>query len=213
MGNGQPGAGGPGRGPAGATFAVVVVALALVAAVPAALPAALPAAAHAAHQPGTGYRVLVMLHLLCVIGGFGFLAYNGAALSLTRRRGGGVSSGALAVNRDLSQLAELLIIGAFVFGVAAVGSSNKAITFGQGWVVGATVGWVVDLGLLHGFIRPRQRRYLALAGQVAEAPKEGGRPPEIAVLDQLERSIALGWGAFNLVVLVVVYLMVFQPGS
>lgn len=176
---------------------------------------AVPAAVHASASstPGTGYHVLVMLHLLCVIGGFGFLAYNGAHLSLLRRRGGGVSSGALVVNRDLSQLAELLIIAALVFGIAAVGSSSKTITFGQGWVVGAMVGWVVALSLLHGFIRPRQRRYLAVANRTAEIPPGGGRPPEVAVLDGLERAIALGWGGFNLVVLVVVYLMVFKPGS
>ena len=69
----------------------------------------------------TGYQVLVMLHLLCVIGGFGAVAYNGLYVSLAQRRAGGAGSRAiLEVNTLVSGLAELLIYAALVFGLGAV---------------------------------------------------------------------------------------------
>lgn len=61
----------------------------------------------------TGYRILVMLHLLCVIGGFGAVAYNALYLSLAQRRPGAAGAGAiLEVNTLVSGLAELLVVAA-----------------------------------------------------------------------------------------------------
>ena len=70
-----------------------------------------------------------MLHLLCVIGGFGCLAYNGLyLLAQPAARGGG---GALEINSCMSALAELLIYAAFVFGLAAVGASHSVWNFSR----------------------------------------------------------------------------------
>jgi len=158
------------------------------------------------------YHVLVFLHLVCVVGGFGFLAYNGVYLSLLRRRGTMMPS-ALDANRDLSQLAELLIVGAFLFGIGAVGASPH-YRLGQAWVATAIALWVIDMGVLHGLIRPRQRRYAAVAAAlVGEGPAPGGAPPAVAELDRLERVIAAGWALFNVVVVAVIFLMVFKPGG
>ena len=165
-----------------------------------------------AAPPSVWFNLVVLLHLLCVIGGFGYLGYNGIFLYLLRRRGAGGSVGALAANRDLSQLAELLVMGAFVFGVAAVGLSHE-FNFGQVWV-GAAMGlWALDIGILHGWIRPRQRRFVVVADQLATTETEAGAtPPGLADLNRLERAISGGWGAFNIIVVAVVYLMVFKPG-
>lgn len=164
---------------------------------------------------GTAYHLLVLGHLLCVIAGFGALAYNGLFLSLARRRGAAGLT-AMDVNRQVSGLAELLVYGAFLFGVAAVATSSSHWTFGQGWVAAALGLFVVDVGILHGVIKRNQRRYLALADRLAALSLDaGGRPGagDVARLDSLERRVAAGWGAFNLVVVAVVYLMVFRPGA
>jgi uncharacterized membrane protein len=152
----------------------------------------------------TGYQVLVMLHLLCVVGGFGALAYNGLYLFLARRRGPSASA-ALEVNAQISTLAELLIYAAVVFGIAAVGASHSVWKFSQGWVSAAFALAFVDIGVLHGWIKPHQRRF----GSTAEQAQAS----DVAVLDGLEKRISLGWGAFNLIVIAIVYLMVFKPGT
>ncbi len=160
---------------------------------------------------GTGYELLLTLHLLCVIGGFGFLAYTGLTLVVGRRRGASV--GTLEVTLQVSGLAELLVYGAFVFGGAAVGSS-KVWGFGQTWVSTALALFVVDIGILHAVIKRSQREYVALARSLVSASSlPAGRPPAVDRIEDLERRIALGWGAFNLVAVVVVLLMVFQPGA
>ena len=160
---------------------------------------------------GTGYDLLVTLHLLCVIGGFGFLAYTGFTLAVGRHRGAAV--GTLEVTLQVSALAELLIYGALVFGVAAVGSSH-VWGFGQTWVYLALTLYLVDIAILHGVIRSSQREYAALATGLAAAPPASGAgpPPELARIDQLERRIGVGWGVFNIIVVAVVFLMVFKPG-
>lgn len=162
---------------------------------------------------GTGFRLLLLFHLICVIGGFGSMAYNGLYFTLARRRGEPGEAAILETNNEVSTLSELLIYGAFVFGIAAVASSGHAYSFSQGWVVLAVVLYAVNLGVLHGLIRPRQRAYREAATRLAAtapmAPPD--RPPEIALLDRLDKQISAGWGIFNIVVLLVLYLMVFTP--
>jgi hypothetical protein len=164
------------------------------------------------------YRVLVVAHLLCVIGGFGTLAYNGLFLSLARRRGP-AGMAALDINRQVSGLAELLVYGAFLFGIGAVATSRSRWTFSQGWVSAAFALFIVDVGVLHGVIKRSQREYFALAEQLATSPGDGGatalatRSTEAARLSAIEKRISLGWGLFNLIVVVVVVLMVFRPGA
>ncbi len=163
---------------------------------------------------GTGYDVLVLLHVVCVVGGFGGLAYNGLTLALASRRGlEGVA--VLQVNQQVAQLAELLVYGAFLFGLAAIGASKSKYGFGQAWVSVAAALYVVDLGLLHGVIRPARKRYAATAEELSQVTvlTERERPPQVAVLDGLSKRISLGWGAFDLVVVVVLYLMIFKPGA
>lgn len=173
----------------------------------------------------TAYQVLVLFHILCVLGGFGALAYNGLFLSLARRRGaGGVV--ALDVNAQLSTLAELLVMGVLLFGVAAVAASSSRWGFGQAWVGAAIALFVVDIGVLHGLIKPTQRRYLSLARALEAAPAAGGGPGSggggpseaeraagAAQLTAFERRASLGWAIFNLLVVAAVYLMVFKPGA
>jgi uncharacterized membrane protein len=163
----------------------------------------------------TGYQILVMLHLLCVVGGFGAVAYNGLYISLAQRRPGAVGSSAIVeVNTLISGLAELLIYGALVFGVGAVTASNSQVKFSQAWVSAAFGIYLVDIGILHGWIRRSQRRYAAVLHEVEFAnPAAGTRPSQVAELEALEKRVALGWGAFNLLVVLAVYLMVFKPGG
>jgi hypothetical protein len=163
---------------------------------------------------GTGFKILVLLHIVCVVGGFGALAYNALYVSLAQRRPGGGTSAVLDVNRMVSGLAEALVYAAILFGIGAVGTSHKHITFGEAWVSAALAVAVADIGILHGWIRPNQRSYTAVV-QRLEAPPAAGesRDADVAALKALEKRVGFGWGAFNVLVVGALYLMVFQPGS
>jgi uncharacterized membrane protein len=162
---------------------------------------------------GTGFNILVMLHVLCVIGGFGALAYNGLYVSLAQRRPGGGTGAVLEINKLVSGLAEILVYAAFLFGIGAVASSHSQIKFGQAWVSAAFAVYVVDIGVLHGWIRPNQRRHAEVVDRLERPPVEGAdRDADVASLRSWEKRVGLGWGVFNVLVVGAVYLMVFQPG-
>jgi uncharacterized membrane protein len=151
------------------------------------------------------FRVLVLLHVLCVIGGFGALAYNALYASLAARRSGPGAGAVLEVNTLVSGLAELLLYAAFLFGVGAVGASHKTIKFGDAWVAAAMGVFLADIAILHAFIRPQRKAY-----EVVVRAAESGSVDR-AALRRLERRVGLGWAVFNVLVIGAVYLMVFQP--
>ena len=162
---------------------------------------------------GTGFHVLVLFHLICVIAGFGGLAFNALYMSLAQRRPAGGTSAVLDVNRMVSGLAEALVYAAVLFGIGAVGASHKQIGFGDAWVSAALAVVVVDIGILHGWIRPNQRRYSEVVKQLeTPAPQGVSRADELSQLHSYERRVGLGWGVFNVLVIGAVYLMTFQPG-
>ena len=163
---------------------------------------------------GTGFNILVMLHILCVVGGFGAVAYNGLYASLAQRRPAGGTSAVIEVNKLVSGLAEMLIYAALLFGIGAVSAAGKHsdIKFGDAWVAAAFAVYLVDVGILHGLIRPAQRRYSDVVKRL-ESPVGPGqdRDTDVATLKTLEKRVGFGWGLFNVLVIGAIYLMVFQP--
>ena len=162
---------------------------------------------------GTGFHVLELLHVICVVAGFGGLAFNALYMSLAQRRPKGGTSAVLEVNRMVSGLAEALIYAAILFGIGTVAASHKHIGFGDAWVSAALAVAVVDVGILHGWIRPNQRRYAHVVARLETPAAEGvSRDGDVASLHSYEKRVGLGWGAFNVLVIGALYLMTFQPG-
>jgi uncharacterized membrane protein len=162
----------------------------------------------------TGFKILVFLHILCVIAGFGALAYNALYMNLAQRRPAGGTGAVIEVNRLVSGLAEMFVYAALLFGVGAVSAGHPRIGFSDAWVSAALAVYLVDVGILHGWIRPHQRQYAATVARL-EAPADGAqsRDGDVAALNKLERQVSVGWAVFNLLVVGAVYLMVFKPGS
>jgi hypothetical protein len=67
------------------------------------------------------------------------------------------------------------------------------------------------LGLLHGVIHRSDRQYRVLLAQVNGAGS-GGATTEVAGLERLEQRMRLGWAGFDVLFLIILYLMVFTPG-
>ena len=113
----------------------------------------------------------------------------------------------------VAQVGEVLLYGAGVFGVVAAATGGSRTSFARPWVSAALVVFVVMVGLLHGLVRPAERRYRAAMLELAQAPAMAppARPPQLAELDRLYRRIGVGMGLFNILLLGVIYLMVFKP--
>lgn len=161
----------------------------------------------------TGYHILVMLHLLCVIGGFGALAYNALYMSLAQRRPAGGTGAVIEINTLVSGLAELLIYAALLFGIGAVASSHSTVKFSQAWVSAAFAVYLVAIGVLHGWIKRHQRLYAGLVAKLESGADPSTQQADVVELQKLEKRVGFGWGVFNVLVIAAVYLMVFKPGG
>jgi uncharacterized membrane protein len=164
---------------------------------------------------GSLYKFLLVLHIACVVLGFGALAFNGFNVGRASKHTGADRAGIVEASDEVSRIAEFFVYAAFVFGLLLVATSKSLYKFSQGWLSGAMALYIVDLGVLHGVIRRSQKQYSQLTDQVngAARPPGAAPPPGVGELARLEQRISIGWAAFDVLFLVVIYLMVFKPGS
>jgi uncharacterized membrane protein len=152
----------------------------------------------AAGGPGSfGYKFLLLLHLVCVVVGFGPYFLNGL---LPRAATRASEEGARVVNAatlQISTISQFAIYGVFIFGGAMIGASDKVWKFSQSWVPISIVLWVAAVGVLHGLVLPTQRKLRDGSGDRAA----------------LTNQLSIGMGVLSLIVVVVMILMVWKPGT
>lgn len=166
----------------------------------------------------TGYDVVLVLHILTVIVGFGTVALNGVRGAHAKARPG---PGGLAIGESsfkVSMIAEKFIYAVPLFGIGLVFMSDDAWTFEQTWIWLSILLYVIGLGVSHGVLMPAEKKMLALAGELAAAgpppagAAAGGPPPQVIEMEGIEKKLAAAGTFLNLLVVVVVVLMVFKPG-
>jgi hypothetical protein len=165
----------------------------------------------------TIYGVVLLLHILCAIIGFGAVMLNGlyGAQSAKRPGPGGVAIG--EANFAVSGVAEYFIYAVFVFGITLVLlAENDTIGFGDTWVWLSMLLYIIALGFSHGQQIPNARKMNELAAEMVAAgpPPEGaqGPPPQVAQMEALGKKLAAGGMFLNSVVVIVLFLMIFKPG-
>jgi len=139
----------------------------------------------------TGFKVVLLLHILAVIVAFGPLFF----MPMVARTGqGGSDSSALLFLQRFSTPAVVL---AGFFGLALVGmskaGSDEVFSFSQTWVSIALAIWVVQVALFIFGMLPSQRK--AAAGDAVAA-----------------KRLPMFTGLIHLSLLVMLYLMIWKPG-
>src|SRR5579864_1458717 len=106
-----------------------------------------------------GYRIVLALHILAAIVGFGGVLLNGVYAAKARARPGPEGAAIAQANYEVSYgWAQWFIYAVLILGFALVGMSDKLIKFSQTWVWLAVVLYVAIIGILHGVHRPNVRR-------------------------------------------------------
>lgn len=142
----------------------------------------------------TGYDVMLFLHIVTAFVAFApafvhpLLANQTKALDATSR---GKVLGMIAGNGRRIYAPALILTG--LFGFAMQGMSDGVIEFGQTWFWLAIVVWIVMNGILHAVLLPADRA-LADGDEAAEG-----------------KAATTGM-VLTVLLLVMLYLMVFQPG-
>ena len=153
----------------------------------------------------TAYKIVLVLHILAAILGFGSVMLNGVYASEVRKRPGPEGAAIADANYKVSFGVAMWFIYAIpVLGLALVGMSDKAWKFSQTWVWLSLVLWFVLVGVVHGVHRPNVRQLDALV--------RSGRP-EPAEIERRERLAATMGMVLSLLVVAALVLMVFKPGA
>jgi len=165
----------------------------------------------------TVYGIVLLLHILTAIVGFGGVQLNGLYAQQAQQRPG---PGGVAINQavySVSKVAEIFIYLTFVFGFLLVLlAENDLIGFGQVWISLSMLLYIVALGLSHGVLFPSVRKANALAEELAnsEGPPPGaqGPPPQVVQLEALGKKIGMTDMVLKLMLVAILVLMIWKPG-
>ncbi len=167
----------------------------------------------------TIYNLVLVLHLVAVVYGFGTVALNAVRGADAKKRPG---PGGLAIGESMhnvNMVAEKIIYVVPVLGFALVGLSDGVWEFSQTWVWLSLVLYMVGIAVSHGVLIPAEKRMNELATELVAAgtpptgAAAGGPPPQVAEMEQIEKKkLAPAGGFLNLLVVVIIGLMIFKPG-
>lgn len=164
------------------------------------------------------YDVLLVLHILCAIVGFGSLFLGGIYDQQSGAHPGPEGLAIAEVNALVSKIAEYFIYATFVLGVLLVLVGDPVVEFSQTWVWLSTVLFLAVVGMIHGMLKPRLSGIQAIARELM-AMMSGGPPPEgfdlpqrLARIQSLGKQVGAVRAGLNVIVIVIIVLMVTQPG-
>jgi len=163
-----------------------------------------------------GYKILLVVHILSAIVGFGPLMLNGLYGAEAKKRQG---PGGLAIgeaNFHVTEFAEKIVYTVPIWGIGLVFMSDGVWAFKQIWVGLAIVLYLVATAISHAVMFPSSKRMNALAAALVAAgpPPAGatGRPPQVDEMEALGKKLGAGGGVLALILVAILSLMVFKPG-
>lgn len=162
------------------------------------------------------YKVVLVLHILCAIVGFGAVFLNALYGQQAKSRKGPEGLAISEANELVSKVGEYFIIAVFLLGIALVLIGDPVIEFSQTWVWLSMTVYVIALGISQGLMMPRVRRMIALQRELVGAgpPPAGaaGPPPQVLEMERLGKQMGVIGPILNLALVVILVLMVFKPG-
>lgn len=166
------------------------------------------------------YRLVLVLHILSAIVGFGAVLLNGIYADEIKKHQGPEGIAIFDANwRASVKWGEKFIYAVPIFGLALVGMSDKVIKFSHTWVWLALVLYVIALGIVHGIHLPNLRRMRALMGELAAmgpppaGTQSAGPPPQVAEIERRGQTANMLGMLLSLFVVAILVLMVFKPGG
>src|SRR2546423_431582 len=167
---------------------------------------------------GGVFKLVLVLHLLTVVIGFGGITLLGFVGAASQRRKGMEGQAIFETSEELSKVAELFIYAVPVFGIAllfiSTTNGNHVFWWDQTWVSISLLIYIATVGFVHAVLRPNLRRMGKLMAELnaSPVPGGGGRPPQAVELEERGKRAGLYGGITNLAWVVVLVLMVWKPG-
>jgi uncharacterized membrane protein len=153
------------------------------------------------------YKIVLVLHLVSAIVGFGGVVVTGYFGAVAAGRKGREGAAIGEVVEKGYKFSEWFIYAVPLLGIVLVLMSEDVFAFSQAWVSLSFVLYIVAIGVFHGLHLPTVRRINAILVETA-----GGSQESAAELDRLGKKAGMVGGLLNLITVAVVVLMVFKPG-
>jgi hypothetical protein len=170
---------------------------------------------------GSAYKLVLFLHILCAIVGFGGVVLNGLYGFHAKNRRGEGGLAIVETNFAVSEVCSRFIYAVPVFGFLLVWLSDGIWAFRQTWVWLAVLIYAGAIGLSHGVMKPTVKRMIVLMKEMVSTPvgagsmdaAPSGPPPQAAEMGQLGQTAGITGAVLNTALVVVLILMVWKPGA
>jgi uncharacterized membrane protein len=171
-----------------------------------------------AFRGDNSYDLLLLLHILVAIVGFGAVFLNGIYGAQAKARRGSEGLAIVQANFLVSSIAEYFIYAVFVTGLLLVLISDSVWEFSQTWVWLSIVLYLAGIGISHGVLQPNVKRMISLMEQLAHmgatpaGAAAGAPPPQVMELEERGKRVGLASTALHVILVIILYLMIFKPG-
>jgi uncharacterized membrane protein len=164
----------------------------------------------------TVYELLLFLHILTAIVGFGS-TFVWPMLSVMARKSGDMQLAAKIglMSEEAGRRFEPFILANGVLGLVLVAVVDSAyIEFSDTWVTVAMTLYIVALVVSFAFHQPNLKAMAALQRELTEGVPggQGGPPPQVAELEERGKKAAMFGGILHTLFALILLDMVFKPG-
>jgi hypothetical protein len=157
------------------------------------------------------WKFFLVCHILVAIVGLGSVMLNGIYAAQAQKRQGPSGRAVSEANEFVSNIGEKFIYLIPVFGILLVIFSDKGIKFSNTFVwLGLTL-YLIAIGISHAVMIPGHRKINELLLEMEEHPPAGGAPPQVAEVQAIGKRMAPAGMVLNLMIVVILFLMVWQP--
>lgn len=160
------------------------------------------------------YRIILLLHILASIVGFGGLVAGAMLNARAFRSSAGQGRTILLANQTMSKTAHNGLYAVIGLGIVLIALSDDAFGYGDPWVSAGFVIWFAMIGLSHGLVRPAMAGLVQRTEALAAAASGPGLPnlDSDAEAESLAKRLALGEGAIQLLLVAALAVMIWKPG-
>jgi hypothetical protein len=148
--------------------------------------------------------------------GFGAVFLNGLYGQQAKSHKGAEGLAIAEANELVSKVGEYFIYAVFLLGILLMLIGDPVHKFDQTWIWLAMALYLGAMGISQGLLIPRVRRLIALQRELVSSgpPTAGsGPPPQVEQMEKLGKQIGMYGATLNVMLIVILVLMIFKPGS
>ena len=156
------------------------------------------------------YKIVLVLHILCAIIGFGSVFLATFYYQQARARRGSEGVAIIEAYRLVGTIATYFMAAALLLGIALVLIGDDEWSFGNTWILLSLIILIAALGVGGAIMDPMEKRALDLQREIVAAG-EGSASTQIVELAKLDKKMTILGTALNLAVVVILVFMVYKP--